>query len=444
MNKTCARCEKTVYPTEELKCLDKTWHKGCFKCQECGMTLNMRTYKGYGKLPYCESHVPKAKHTTMAETPELKRIAENTKLQSNVKYHADFERSKGKFTQVADDPETLRIKANTKIISNVAYHGDLEKKAHMERQRQINENGEIVDVTSTDNYHQQIDNYASEMLSANVPPPNLPQKTHYQTPQPTQQQQHQPPRPQQNQEYYKQQQKYDTDYNYTQQQYPTQYSNSSNHTPQYPTPPQYASPPPHAAYQPANQNQFPNPPAQYSNPAPVNSNYAPPPTQYAAQTQQYDDYKYSYGQYQQQNFGVGQQQKIGRIQDYDPLSDGPRAPVNTQRASTTLIYNSTSDGKKGNGTHQPIQQQSRSIGRVHDLDPLVDEPPPHNNANSASQRVYVAMYDYEANDSDEVSFREGDLISNVTSIDSGWMTGQVLRTGRTGMLPANYVEVQQH
>jgi len=52
----------------------------------------------------------------MAETPELKRIAENTKLQSNVNYHADFERSKGKFTQVADDPETLRIKQNTKII----------------------------------------------------------------------------------------------------------------------------------------------------------------------------------------------------------------------------------------------------------------------------------------------------------------------------------------
>lgn len=23
MNKTCARCEKTVYPIEELKCLDK-------------------------------------------------------------------------------------------------------------------------------------------------------------------------------------------------------------------------------------------------------------------------------------------------------------------------------------------------------------------------------------------------------------------------------------
>ncbi|KAJ8973155.1 hypothetical protein NQ317_017928 [Molorchus minor] len=76
----------------------------------------------------------------MAETPELKRIAENTKIQSNVKYHADFEKSKGKFTQVADDPETLRIKQNTKIISNVAYHGDLLRKAEMEQRRHVNEN----------------------------------------------------------------------------------------------------------------------------------------------------------------------------------------------------------------------------------------------------------------------------------------------------------------
>lgn len=56
------------------------------------------------------------------------------------------------------------------------------------------------------------------------------------------------------------------------------------------------------------------------------------------------------------------------------------------------------------------------------------------------QRVYRAMYDYSAQDSDEVSFREGDLIVNVSNIDGGWMTGTVDRTGETGMLPANYVE----
>lgn len=87
-------------------------------------------------------HIPKVKATTIAETPELKRIAENTKIQSNVKYHADFEKQKGKLTQVADDPETLRLRQNTKNISNVAYHGDLQKKAIMEKQR---ETTEIVD-----------------------------------------------------------------------------------------------------------------------------------------------------------------------------------------------------------------------------------------------------------------------------------------------------------
>ena len=81
----------------------------------------------------------------MAETLELKRIAENTKIQSNVKYHAEFEKAKGKFTQVADDPETLRIKQNSKIISNVAYHGELQKKAIMEQKRTMTgENGEQI------------------------------------------------------------------------------------------------------------------------------------------------------------------------------------------------------------------------------------------------------------------------------------------------------------
>lgn len=50
------------------------------------------------------------------------------------------------------------------------------------------------------------------------------------------------------------------------------------------------------------------------------------------------------------------------------------------------------------------------------------------------------MYDYTAQDCDEVSFRDGDLIHNVHSIDEGWMFGTVQRTGRSGMLPANYVE----
>lgn len=57
------------------------------------------------------------------------------------------------------------------------------------------------------------------------------------------------------------------------------------------------------------------------------------------------------------------------------------------------------------------------------------------------QRIFRAVYDYEAKDVDEVSFMEGDLIYEIETIDAGWMTGRVERTGKTGMLPANYLEL---
>ncbi|XP_075218568.1 LIM and SH3 domain protein Lasp isoform X2 [Lycorma delicatula] len=328
MSKKCARCEKTVYPIEELKCLDKIWHKQCFKCQVCNMTLNMRNYKGFNKNPYCEAHIPKAKATTVAETPELKRIAENTKIQSNVMYHAEFEKTKGKLTQVADDPETLRIKQNSKIISNVAYHGDLQKKAAMEQKRTINnENGD----TRSDEYHnmQQMQQQPQHVMTESRPA----------------------------------------------------------HPPQYNQPPQ----PPHP----------------------------------------------------------------GKIADYDPLG-APRNSPYSARQSSTVIY--TSDRGPVNSP------QGRHIGSIADIDPVNDiygslssdynmnahhyhpnqsmsQGPSVNMAHrTTSGRVYRALYDYEAQDGDEVSFHDGDLIVNCTSIDEGWMTGTVQRTGETGMLPANYVE----
>ncbi|XP_034243451.1 LIM and SH3 domain protein Lasp isoform X2 [Thrips palmi] len=282
MNKKCARCEKTVYPIEELKCLDKIWHKTCFKCKECGMALNMRNYKGFNKDPYCEAHIPKAKATTMADTPELKRIQENTKLQSNVKYHAEFEKAKGKFTQVADDPETLRIKQNSKIISNVAYHGDLEKKAVMEQKRVLTgENGDTPIVTA------------------------------------------QPGR------------------------------------------------------------------------------------------------------------------RIGSIADLDPVNDF--------YGSIATDYRSSNNNSNHNNNHAAAsgypQNRHQSSAPVHQQYPVQAPPQQYQPPPSRSGRVYRAMYDYEAQDRDEVSFRDGDMIVNCTPIDEGWMTGVVQRTGQSGMLPANYVEV---
>uniref|UniRef100_A0A1I8BD74 LIM and SH3 domain protein F42H10.3 n=1 Tax=Meloidogyne hapla TaxID=6305 RepID=A0A1I8BD74_MELHA len=133
----CAReeCGKTVYPIEELKCLDKVWHKGCFKCTACGMTLSMKTYKGYEKKPYCEAHYPKTVPSAVIDTPEMERVRINTKNQSAVQYHEQFEKMRGTKIEVADDPEMKRLMDNTKVQSLAHYHGEHQKKVNQDAHR---------------------------------------------------------------------------------------------------------------------------------------------------------------------------------------------------------------------------------------------------------------------------------------------------------------------
>ena len=85
--------------------------------------------------------MPKAKATIVADTPEMKRLASNTKIQSNVQYHAEFEANKAKFTTVADDPESKRLAANSKVQSNISYHGLVEQKEQQEKKRSVIDEG---------------------------------------------------------------------------------------------------------------------------------------------------------------------------------------------------------------------------------------------------------------------------------------------------------------
>ncbi|XP_071477620.1 LIM and SH3 domain protein 1-like isoform X5 [Diadema antillarum] len=243
MNPPCAKCSKTVYPTEKLNCLDKSWHKGCFTCEACGMTLNMKNYKGYNKLPYCHAHYPTTKFTTVADTPENRRLAKNTKTQSQVEYQKQFVQDKGQKISVADDPETVRARRNTQNQSSVVYTGQLQQREIAEQHR---------------------------------PPPE-------------------------------------------------------------------------------------------------------------------EGLGFSFTPYS----GNQPRQAVGSL--FDPQMQRQPAP--------------------------PPQQA------------------PPQNYGGGRQQKYRAMYDYNAADSDEVSFKEGDLVVNWQHIDEGWMTGTVERTGQTGMLPSNYVEL---
>ena len=78
MSAKCQRCNKTVWPTEKLNCLDKIWHKSCFTCEVCHMALSMETYQGHEKLPYCKTCYPSTKLNAVADTPVGKFFDTNT------------------------------------------------------------------------------------------------------------------------------------------------------------------------------------------------------------------------------------------------------------------------------------------------------------------------------------------------------------------------------
>uniref|UniRef100_A0A8C7AGN6 Nebulin n=1 Tax=Neovison vison TaxID=452646 RepID=A0A8C7AGN6_NEOVI len=109
-----------------------------------------------------------------------------------------------------------------------------------------------------------------------------------------------------------------------------------------------------------------------------------------------------------------------------------------QRLSTYsdggVFFSATSSAYKHAKTTELPQQRSSSVATQQTT---VSSIPSHP---STAGKIFRAMYDYMAADADEVSFRDGDAIVNVQAIDEGWMYGTVQRTGRTGMLPANYVE----
>ncbi|XP_029461331.1 nebulin isoform X6 [Rhinatrema bivittatum] len=102
-------------------------------------------------------------------------------------------------------------------------------------------------------------------------------------------------------------------------------------------------------------------------------------------------------------------------------------------STVTTIFFFNVGYKQAKATELP-QQRSSSVATQQTT---VSSVPSHP---STAGKTFRAMYDYAAVDDDEVSFRDGDAILNVQAIDEGWMYGTVQRTGKTGMLPANYVE----
>lgn len=94
----------------------------------------------------------------------------------------------------------------------------------------------------------------------------------------------------------------------------------------------------------------------------------------------------------------------------------------TKHALQNLNYESSFYGGSTAPTPAPQQQQPEKV---------------------INYLVVRALYDYAAADDDEVSFQEGDIITQAQEVGGGWYFGVVERTGASGMLPGNYVEELQ-
>ncbi|ORX33281.1 SH3 domain-containing protein [Kockovaella imperatae] len=81
--------------------------------------------------------------------------------------------------------------------------------------------------------------------------------------------------------------------------------------------------------------------------------------------------------------------------------------------------------------------------------PAAPPPPPAPPAPPAAQaanreaeeeeegEVMVAQYDYDAAEDNEISFKEGERITNIDKVDADWWQGT--NNGKTGLFPAAYV-----
>uniref|UniRef100_A0A8C4N0J8 Nebulin n=1 Tax=Equus asinus asinus TaxID=83772 RepID=A0A8C4N0J8_EQUAS len=356
-------------------------------------------------------------YETVLDTPEMQRVRENQKNFSLLQYQCDLKNSKGKITVVQDTPEILRVKENQKNFSSVLYKENMGKGTplpvtpEMERVKHNQEN--ISSVLYSDSFRKQIQGKAAYVLDTPEMRRVRETQRHISTV------------------------KYHEDFE----------KHKGCFTPVVTDP--------ITERVKKNTQDF------------SDINYRGIQRKVVEMEQKRND--------QDQETVTGLRvwrTNPGSVFDYDPAEDNIQSRslhmINVQaqrrsreqsRSASALsisggeeksehseaadhrlstysdggIFSATSAAYKHAKTVE-LQQRSSSVATQQTT---VSSIPSHP---STAGKIFRAMYDYMAADADEVSFKDGDAIVNVQAIDEGWMYGTVQRTGRTGMLPANYVE----
>ncbi|XP_061774185.1 nebulin isoform X7 [Nerophis ophidion] len=363
------------------------------------------------------------------DTPEMRRVRETQRNISGVRYHEDFERSKGSFTPVTTDLVMERVKKNTQDFSDINYRGIQRRVVEMEKRRAVEQDQETItglkvwrtNPGSVFDYDPAEDNIQSRSLHLMSVHAQRRSKDHSRSTSALSGMADE--KSELSQDYYVSTQGHrlsTQDHGVSTQGYRVAAQDHSVSTQDHGVSPQ--------GYRLSTQDQ-----------SVSTQDHGVSPQGYRLSTQDH---------------GVSTQGYRISTQDLGVSTQGYRISTQGQRVSTQDHHVSTQDHHVSTHDHHvssnglitcsmgylhpktvEVQQRSSSVATQQTT---VSSIPSHP---STTGKTVRAMYDYLAADSDEVSFKDGDVILNVQSIDEGWMYGTVQRTGKTGMLPANYVEV---
>lgn len=97
-------------------------------------------------------------------------------------------------------------------------------------------------------------------------------------------------------------------------------------------------------------------------------------------------------------------------------------------------------GETGMMPSNYIEKASATAVAEEPEEAAAEEPAAAEPAAADGKPQWVAQYDYAAADDDELSFKEDDVFEDIVDVDDGWVKGLHVASGKSGLLPSNYVE----
>ncbi|XP_072524347.1 E3 ubiquitin-protein ligase SH3RF2 isoform X2 [Salminus brasiliensis] len=133
------------------------------------------------------------------------------------------------------------------------------------------------------------------------------------------------------------------------------------------------------------------------------------------------------------------------VQSQQPQHSGPAAPPAPGKAAQ---LGPASKQRSGSARRSLTKGERKMNGEVPPtitmalINPQAPPPPPESKQSSTQQlsiSVCAALYSYSPHRPEELELRKGEMVGVYGKFKEGWLRGLSLRTGKVGILPANYV-----